>query len=360
VIRETVDLFSVIDELVVERGLDKGTLSEIVCEGMLAAYQRKYPDYQFKVDYDQKTGQMHVLIEKVVVTPVEDEDTQISLKKARNINSKIEAGQTLWVPFEGPIGRIEILRARQVIASKIRKVESDAVYNEFKDKENTIVLGVIHKCERGGVVIKLGDTLAFLPKSNLAPGDKCAVGFSIRTLLKEVLPEPHNDYQVILDRVSERFLQELFEIEIPEVFEKLVEIKKIVRAPGYKSKVIVISNDKNIDPVGTCVGVGGSRIKPILRELSGEKIDIISLRDSREEQVADALKPAVINRVEIVGDKTAHVWLDEDQRSLAIGKGGQNISLAARLTDMNIQLMQSDPKKEELDKDDVEEESELE
>jgi len=359
VIRETVDLFSVIDELVEERGLDKGTLGEIVCEGMLAAYQRKYPDYQFKVDYDQKTGQMHVLIEKLVTSPVEDEDTQISLKKARNINSKAELGETVWVPFEGPIGRIEILRARQVIASKIRKVESDAVYNEFKEKENTIVLGVIHKCERGGVVIKLGDTLAFLPKSNMAPGDKLAVGFSIRTLLKEVLPEPHNDYQVILDRVSERFLQELFEIEIPEVFEKLVEIRRVVRAPGYKSKVIVVSNDKNIDPVGTCVGVGGSRIKPILRELGGEKIDIISLRDSREEQVADALKPAVINRVQIVDDRTAHVWLDEDQRSLAIGKGGQNISLASRLTDLNIQLMQSEPKKEQPEKEYIEEESEL-
>lgn len=353
------DLFSVIDELVEERGLDKGTLGEIVCEGMLAAYQRKYPDYQFKVDYDQKTGQMHVLIEKLVTSPVEDEDTQISLKKARNINSKAELGETVWVPFEGPIGRIEILRARQVIASKIRKVESDAVYNEFKEKENTIVLGVIHKCERGGVVIKLGDTLAFLPKSNMAPGDKLAVGFSIRTLLKEVLPEPHNDYQVILDRVSERFLQELFEIEIPEVFEKLVEIRRVVRAPGYKSKVIVVSNDKNIDPVGTCVGVGGSRIKPILRELGGEKIDIISLRDSREEQVADALKPAVINRVQIVDDRTAHVWLDEDQRSLAIGKGGQNISLASRLTDLNIQLMQSEPKKEQPEKEYIEEESEL-
>lgn len=354
------DLFSVIDELVAERGLDKGTLSDIVCEGMLAAYQRKYPNYQLKVEYDQKTGQMHVLIEKKVVSSVEDEDLEISLKKARSIKSKIEAGETVWVPFDGSIGRIEILRARQVIASKIRKVESDAIYNEFKDKEGSIVLGVIHKCERGGVVIKLGDTLAFLPKSNLAPTDKCAVGFSIRALLKEVLPEPRNDYQLILDRVSERFLQELFEIEIPEVFEKLVEIKKIVRAPGYKSKVVVVSNDKNIDPVGTCVGVGGSRIKPILRELGGEKIDIIPLSASREEQVVDALKPAIINRVEIVDDKTANVWLDEDQRSLAIGKGGQNISLASRLTDLNIQLMPSESKKESLNMQTLDEEPELE
>lgn len=340
------DLFSVIDELVEERGLDKAVLAEIVCEGMLAAYQRKYPLYQLKVDYDQKTGHMQVLVEKRVVSSVQDEDVEISLKKARSFDPKVEIDDAIWVPFDAPIGRIEILRARQVIASKIRKIESDAVFNEFKDKEGEIVLGVVHKCERGGAVVKLGDTLAFLPGSNTPPGEKCTVGFSVRALLKEVLPEPRNDYQLILDRASDKFLSELFEIEIPEVFEKLVEIKKIVRAPGYKSKVIVVSNDKNIDPVGTCVGVGGSRIKPILRELGGEKIDIMTLRDSREEQVADALKPAVINRVAIADDNTAHVWLDEDQRSLAIGKGGQNISLASRLTDMNIQLMNSDKKEE--------------
>ncbi len=341
------DLFSVIDELVEERGLDKSVLSEIVCEGMLAAYQRKYPDYQLKVSYDQKTGQVEILIEKTVVSSVENEDTEISLKKARSLHSKAELEQKIWVPFEEPIGRIEILRARQVIASRIRKIESDAIFNEFKDKEGAIILGVVHKTERGGVVVKLGDTLALLPTANMAPGEKFTVGFSIRALLKEVLPEPRNDYQLILDRASEKFLAELFEIEIPEVFEKLVEIKKIVRAPGYKSKVIVVSNDKNIDPVGTCVGVGGSRIKPILRELGGEKIDIISFRDSKEEQVEDALKPAVINRVEIVDDRAAQVWLDEDQRSLAIGKGGQNISLASRLVDMSIQLMQSEAKREE-------------
>ena len=137
------------------------------------------------------------------------------------------------------------------------------------------------------------------------------------------------------------FLVKLFELEIPEVFEKLVEIKKAVRAPGYKSKVVVISNDPNIDPVGTCVGVGGVRIKPILKELEGEKIDVIAWVDSIEGMIKSSLKPAVVNRVEVVDDHNANIWLDEDQRSLAIGKMGQNISLASRLVDMNLHIVQN-------------------
>ncbi len=346
-IKDTVNLVNVIEELVEERGLDKAILSSIVCEGMLAAYQKKYPNLNLKVEEDPKTGELSVQGQKEVISTVVDEDSQISLKKARHIDKKINVGDTIWLLFEGKIGRIEILRARQVIASKIRLVEALAIYNEFKDKQGEIVLGTIHKCERSGTVVKFGDILAFLPKSLTIPGDKCIVGFSIRALLKEVLQEPRNDNQLILDRVSKEFLQQLFELEIPEIFEKLVEIKKVVRAPGYKSKVIVFSHDINIDPVGTCVGVGGSRIKPILKELSGEKIDVIAWSDSLELFVKNSLKPAAIDRVVLSDDnKVAHVWLDEDQRSLAIGKMGQNIALASRLTGVDIQLVRGGEKKE--------------
>lgn len=331
----------VIDELVEEKGLDRAALSDIICEGMLAAYQKKYPDLPLKVIHNKKTDDIEVLIEKKVVSNVEDEDKEISLRKARFAEKKIDLGESLWVPFEGPIGRIEILRAKQVIATKIRKIEAEIVYNEFKNKEGTIIHGMIHKCERSGVVVKLQDHLAFLPKSLSIPTDKCIVGYPIRALLKEVLIEPRNENQLILDRASDVFLAKLFELEIPEVFEKLVEIKKIVRMPGYKSKVAVISNDSNIDPVGTCVGVGGVRIKPILKEIGGEKIDVIAWSDSSEILIKSALKPAEINRVEMVDDTNANVWLDEDQRSLAIGKMGQNISLASRLTGINIHLMSS-------------------
>lgn len=338
-------LTDVIDELVEERGLDKDTLSTIVCEGMLAAYSKKYPDLTLQVDFDKKTGEMVILIEKEVVNSadeVDDEDLQITLRKAKAVNEKIELGQKIAVPFDGKIGRIEILRAKQVIANSIRKIEASSVYQEFHEKEGTIIHGTVHKCERGGASVKIGDTLAFLPKSLMIPGEKCSAGYTVRALLKEVLLEPRNDNQLILDRASELFLQRLFELEIPEVFEKLVEIKKIVRTPGYKSKVSVISHDKNIDPVGTCVGIGGARIKPILKELGGEKIDVITWSDSPEIRVRDSLKPAQINRVEIIDDQNANVWLNEDQRSLAIGKMGQNISLASRLSGYNIHLVKSE------------------
>jgi len=221
------------------------------------------------------------------------------------------------------------------------------VYDEFKDKEGSIVHGVVHKCERSGTVVKLHDVFAFLPKSLTIPGEKCAVGFTIRALLKEVLPQPRNENQLILDRVSPEFLRALFELEVPEIFEKLVEIKKIVRRPGYKSKVLVVSHDSNIDPVGTCVGVGGVRIKPILKELGGERIDVLEWKDSAELMIKDALKPADIRRVELVDSETANVWLDEDQRSLAIGKMGQNIGLASQLVGVNINLVREESKIDE-------------
>lgn len=336
------NLSAVIEELVEERGLDRDVLSSIVCEAMLAAYVKKYPDLALKVDFDNKTGELVAQIQKEVVSSVQDEDGQISLKKARHVDKSLNIGDQVWLPFDGTIGRIEILRAKQIIASNIRKVEAEVVYKEFKNKEGSIVHGIIHKCERGGMVVKIDDNLAFLPRSLTIPGDKCVVGFSIRALLKEVLEEPRQDNQLILDRSSERFLQELFELEIPEIFEKLVEIKKIVRIAGYKSKVVVASNDQNIYPVGTCVGVGGSRIKPILKELGGEKIDIIAYTPSLDDFIKNALKPAQINRVELSDDdKSARVWLDDDQRSLAIGKMGQNIALASRLTGVDIQLVQN-------------------
>lgn len=356
-------LFDVIEELVEERGLDKATLETIVCDGMLAAYQKKFPDLTFKAEVSSETGDLVVFVQKTVVSSVEDELDQISLKKARNIDKDISLDDTLWVPFEGKIGRIEVLRARQIIAGNIRRVEATAIYNEFKNKQGEIVMGVIHKCERNGMSIKLGDTIAFLPLTLSVPGDKCIVGYTIRALLKEVLQEPRNDNQLILDRSSPEFLQQLFELEIPEIFEKLVEVKKIVRTPGYKSKVAVYSHDRNIDPVGTCVGVGGGRIKPILKELGTEKIDIFAWSDSLELLIKNALKPAKIDRVELSADnKIAYVSLDEDQRSLAIGKGGQNIALASRLTNVSIQLVKREETsasteiKQMSDEDDLEQE----
>lgn len=352
-------LSEVIEELEKEKGLDRATLSTIICEGILAAYSKKYPSLLLKADYDKKTDEITILVEKKVVSTVKDEEAEVSTRKAHFIDKKLKEGDTVWLPFEGKIGRIEVLRARQVIAGKIRDIESQAVFDEFKGKVGTIVHGVVHKCERKGILVKIQDVFAFLPKILTSPSDKCIVGYPIRALLKEVLPQPKNESQLILDRVSSEFLVKLFELEVPEIFEKLVEVKSVARAPGYKSKIVVYSHDKNIDPVGACVGVGGARIKPILKELGGERIDVIALGDSREGLVKDALKPAEIKRVEILDERAANVWLNEDQRSLAIGKKGQNIKLAAEIAGLNINLVEPKPASEGLDGDPSSEEPEL-
>jgi N utilization substance protein A len=305
-----------------------------------------------KAEEDPVTGDLVVLVEKTVVSSVDDEYTEVSLKKARNIDKNIALDERIWLPFEGHIGRVEVLRARQVIASKIKQLEARIVYDQFKNKQGQIVIGTVHKTERNGISVKFGDVYAFLPYSLSIPGEKFAVGYTVRALLKEVLVEPQGDNQLILDRVSPEFLEALFELEIPEVFEKLVEVKKIVRAPGYKSKVAVSSHDRNIDPVGTCVGVGGSRIKPILKELSGETIDVFLWSDSLPVFVKNSLKPAVIDRVEVSSDgASARVWLNEDQRSFAIGKGGQNISLASQITGVSIQLVREEVPQQEKEQE---------
>jgi transcription termination/antitermination protein NusA len=334
-----VKLSHVIEELIEERGLDRTVIANIISEGMVAAYNKKFPGQEFQARYNKKTDDIDIFVQREVSLQATTEEHEISLRKARFLEPEAMPGDKIWVPFEGKIGRIEILRAKQVIAHKIKTIESQGVYDEFIDKQGMIVHGVVHKCSQGGMTLKVGDALAFLPNSLSAPSDKCVVGFSMRALLKEVLSEPRNDCQLILDRSSTLFLQRLFELEIPEVFERLVEIKKIVRTPGYKSKVAMVSHDHNIDPVGTCVGVGGVRIKPVLKELGTEKIDVISWSDSPEKLIADALKPAIINKVEVTDRENAYVWLDEDQRSLAIGKMGQNIGLASKLSGYNIHLV---------------------
>lgn len=340
-------LSQVIEELVVEKGLDRSVLNDIIAEGLLAAYQKKYPDITLTISHNKNTDDIDIMVDKKIVPSVEDDLAEISVRKARAISKKAEIGDLVSMPFEGSIGRIEILKAKQIIAQKIRAIEYASVYTEFKPKEGTIIQGVIHKCDRHGVTVKVGDALAFLPKSLQIPEDKCIVGYSIRAMLKEVLEEPRNENQLILDRSSAEFLKQLFELEVPEIFEKLVEIKRIVRAPGYKSKIVVVSHDPNIDPVGTCVGVGGARIKPILRELGLEKIDVLQETGSLEELVKKALKPAEVNRVEIVDDEHANVWVDEDQRSVAIGKMGKNIALASQLTGLELTLVKSEAPSEE-------------
>jgi N utilization substance protein A len=187
-----VKLSHVIEELVEERGLDRSVLNEIICEGLHAAYSKKYPEVVFSVEYNKKTGDALVYAHKTVVPHVEHEDTQISTKKAKALGLDGTVGTEVLVVFEKPVGRIEILRAKQIIAQRIRLIEAKALYDEFKPREGTIVTGSVYKTELRGVMLKIGDALAFLPKSLMIPGDVCNPGYTMKALLKEVLPEHMN------------------------------------------------------------------------------------------------------------------------------------------------------------------------
>ncbi len=333
------NLSEVIDSLVKERSLDREKIIQIVCDGIRTAYERRFLDYKFIVVYNS-SGNLDLFVEKQVVEAVTDEAEEISLKKAKILNSKVELGDAVNVPFDEKIGRIEVLAARQIIAARIRELEQKAVYDDFKDRKGSIIGGTVHKKERVGYSIIIGEQSGFLPLSNVIPEEQIRIGAPIRVLLKDVLTVAQGGYQLILDRVSPEFVKELIHLEIPEVFEGIVEIKNIVRIAGYKTKIVVASRNKEIDPVGTCVGIGGARIKPILKELGNEKIDLIPWTENLEMLIKFSLKPAEIDRVEIVNEKQAIVWLARDQRSFAIGKMGQNIALASRLTGIDVQLQE--------------------
>lgn len=346
------NLSEVIRSLSEERGLDPRVIEGIICDGVLSAYEKRLPGVELRASFDRASGEVVIAVKRHAVTHVVDLEREILIEKARRLVPGAVVGDEVWVPVDAKIGRIEILKARQVIASKIKEVEVREIYEAFKGRVNTIVHGVVYKSESSGTLIKIQDTLAFLPNSLSIPGEKLVVGHTIKALLKEVLEDPRGKNQLVLDRASEQFVCELFALEIPEVFERTIEIKKIVRSPGYKSKLLVVSHDLNVDPVGTCVGVGGSRIKPIIKELAGEKIDILAYSPVSEDMVKAALKPAKIGRVEIVKAGVAKIWVDEDQRSLVVGRSGQNIMLASRLLNIDIILVgKNEMREQDLSRD---------
>lgn len=346
------NLSEVIRSLSEERGLDPRVIEGIICDGVLSAYEKRLPGVELRASFDRASGEVVIAVKRHAVTHVVDLEREILIEKARRLVPGAVVGDEVWVPVDAKIGRIEILKARQVIASKIKEVEVREIYEAFKGRVNTVVHGVVYKSESSGTLIKIQDTLAFLPNSLSIPGEKLVVGHTIKALLKEVLEDPRGKNQLVLDRASEQFVCELFALEIPEVFERTIEIKKIVRSPGYKSKLLVVSHDLNVDPVGTCVGVGGSRIKPIIKELAGEKIDILAYSPVSEDMVKAALKPAKIGRVEIVKAGVAKIWVDEDQRSLVVGRSGQNIMLASRLLNVDIILVgKNEMREQDLSRD---------
>ena len=286
-----------------------------------------------------------------MVEKVEDPKNQISLEEAKNYKEDAEIGETIRIEKDkDSMGRIAANAAKQVIMSKIKDFERFHIYNEFKERIGEVVNVPVRRFERGNVVVDLGKTEGVIRRDQLIPGERFSVGDRVRAVIVDV--SRTGDLQVQLSRTDPRLLIKLFEMEVPEVYEGTVIIKNIVREPGERSKVAVYSTEPDIDPIGACVGVGGSRIKAILRELKGEKVDIIKYEDDIERFAENALSPAKLLRVSIADreSKRLEVIVSDDQYSLAIGTHGQNVRLASKLVGWTIDVKREADKKEEIKK----------
>ncbi len=346
------DFISAMHQLAHDRNIEYELIIEMLKDALKTAAKKYFrEDDDFDVEIDDETGKIRIFALKKVVEEVEDPKIEISLEDAGKYKEDVEIGETIRIEKDrDAMGRIAANAAKQVIMTKIKEFERYQIYNEFKERIGEVVNVPVRRFERGNVIVDLGKTEGIIKRENLIPGERFSVGERTRAVIVDV--SKTGDIQVQLSRTDPRLLIKLFEMEIPEVYEGTVVIKNIVREAGERSKVAVYSIDPDIDPIGACVGVGGSRIKAILRELKGEKIDIIKYEDDIERFAENALSPAKLLKVAIADreEKRLEVIVNEDQYSLAIGTHGQNVRLASKLVGWTIDVKREKDKKEEIKK----------
>lgn len=350
------ELISVIDELVRSKGIEKSRVIDAIEAAMLMAAKKRFGQAEnIQVEIDSKTGEISVVSKKTIVDTVTNPKTEVALQEARQFDSEAEVGDEIGSLIEmNDLGRIAAQTAKQVIFQKVREAEWEAVQKEYSTKQGDLVNGIILGMERRNYLVDLGKTEAVLPVQEQIPRETYRRGDRVKAMLLEVRRTP-KDVQVILTRSHPQFVAKLFELEVPEVLEKIIEIKSIVREPGDRTKIAVTSREKAVDPVGACVGIKGSRVQAVVRELRGEKIDIITWTSDPRVFIAQALNPASIEKVGVDEEKkSALVVVADSQLSLAIGKNGQNVRLAARLTGWKIDIISAteyEKEKAERDKD---------
>ena len=336
------ELVLALDELEKEKGIKKDYMLESIETALVTAYKRNYDSNteNVKVIMNAETGEIHVYAEKEVVETVEDEKVQINLTDARKINKKLEVGDIAQIEIiPRDFGRIAAQTAKQVIIQKIREASRNVLFDEFTERKGEIISGIVQKADGSIVVIDLGKLEGVMPLKEQIPTEKYKVNDKIRGYVLDVERGVKGAPQVIVSRANGDFVRKLFELEIPEIYEGIIEIKSVSRDPGSRSKVAVYSPDENIDPVGSCVGQKGIRIQNIINELNGEKIDVIEWNADPSIYISAALLPAQVLAVDINDEeKFAQVIVPDDQLSLAIGKSGQNVRLAAKLTNWKIDI----------------------
>lgn len=335
------ELIAVIDEIGRQKGIDKTRVLNAVESALQTAAKKRFGQGEnIHVEIDPKTGEISVVSVKTIVETVTNPKAEISLHEARKVDDGAEVGDEIGSVIEmDELGRIAAQTAKQVIFQKVREAEWEVVQREYSTRQGDLVNGVIIGMERKNYIVDLGKTEAILPIQEQIPRETYRRGDRIKAMLLEVRRTP-KDVQVILTRTHPQFVSKLFELEVPEVTEKIVEIKGIVREPGDRTKIAVSSRDKAVDPVGACVGIKGSRVQAVVRELRGEKIDIVAWTTDPRVFIAEALNPATIEKVGIDEEKkSALVVVADSQLSLAIGKNGQNVRLAAKLTGWKIDII---------------------
>ena len=364
-----------------EKGLDPAVVLEALEIALAAAYRKDFGNRQqnVQVKFDAETGDMKVWDEKIIVEDIDEEvlekaqeeladrrekarqeereltdeeiadlpqfnpKTEMMISEAKEIKKTVKLGDTLIIDLEvpGDFGRMAAQTAKQVIIQKVREAERNSVFEDFKDQEGVVVQGTIHRRDRSGnTLVDLGKINGILPQSEQVQGEFLRPGSRMQFYIVSV-SEGKRGPEIVLSRSTNKMVESVFDQEIPEVAAGTVEIKAIARDPGHRSKVAVATDDDSIDPIGSCIGQRGSRITTIINELGGEKIDVIMWSDDPEEFIKNALSPAKVDHVEFNDEeKTATAHVAEDQFSLAIGRGGQNVRLAAALTGWTIDVVQ--------------------
>ena len=339
---DTTELIMALNDLEKEEGISKEYMLEAIENALVTAFKKNNETMleNVKVTIDRETGETHVYELLNVVKEVEDEKLEISTKDPRAKEQKLKAGDVLQVELRPKeFGRIAAQTAKQVIVQKIREATRENIIKQFTEKKGEIITGIIQKVDKNIVVLDLGKVEGIMPIKEQIPGEVYKVNQKIRTCISSVERGLKGAPQIILSRTSNQLVKKLFELEIPEIYEGLIEIKSISRDPGKRCKVAVYSSNENIDPVGSCVGQKGVRIQNIIDELHNEKIDVIEWNEDPSTFIAESLLPAQVLAVDLnEEEKFAQVIVADDQLSLAIGKSGQNARLAARLTNWKIDI----------------------
>jgi transcription termination/antitermination protein NusA len=340
-----------IEALCQEQGIDRDLVIEAMKEAVRAAAKKQFRSGEdIQVDWNAETG-IELSASKVVVDEVENPATELSIVEARELaGDEVELGDALLLPLPmEELGRIAAQTAKQILFQKVRDAVRSNVYDQYIDKIGDLVNGYVKRFERGNIIVDLGNLEAILPRSQQSRGEQWNQGERIRVVINNVSKESKGP-QVEVSRTSPELLLRLFEMEVPEIYDGTVVIKSAVREPGERAKIAVMSNERDVDPVGACVGMKGSRVQAIIRELRGEKIDIIEWSDEPSVFAANALSPAKVNQVRItdIENRQMEVIVNEDQLSLAIGKRGQNVRLATKLVGWNIDIRSEEEIKREV------------